>query len=150
MRKVIQANYLVKSAGPACGDTTIQTAAECWEAAARLLPNATLTTATVSNSSLPSGCSVERAPSGDVAVTFNKLDEGATTCGGASSTVSGTTKSLVQLHLSMDKASDEVRITIKGPANVWFGEHAMTTCLRVSRFWSDRPPSLFRRRIQRI
>ena len=126
VRKVIQADYLIKSSGPACGDTTIATAAECFEAASRLLPNTTLTTITVSNASLPTGCSIERAASGHVEVNFNKQASGATACGGASSTLSGTTTSLVQLHLSMDKASQQVRITMVGPAAVWFGERPPT------------------------
>jgi hypothetical protein len=125
VRKVIQANYDVKSSGPACGDMTIQTAPECFQAVAKLLPNTTTTTSTVdSKSSLPAGCSIERDSSGKIDITFNKVQAGgisSTTCGGTSSVVSGTTQSLVQLHVSMDKSAEEVRITMAGPSAVWYG-----------------------------
>ena len=120
-RKVIQANYVVKSSGPTCGDMTIATAAECFQAATKLLPNTTLTTTTVSNASLPTGCSVERDATGKIAATFNKLSGGSSVCGGSGSSVSGTASSLVQLHLSLDKTQDEVHITMVGPSAVWFG-----------------------------
>jgi hypothetical protein len=125
VRKEIQANYDVKSSGPPCGDMIIQTAPECFQAVAKLLPNATTTTSTVdSNSSLPAGCSIERAASGTIDITFNKVRAGVTssaTCGGTSSVVSGTAKSLVQLHVSMDKSAEEVHITMSGPSAVWYG-----------------------------
>ena len=71
-RKVIQANYIVKSSGPTCGDMTIATAAECFQAASKLLPNTTITTTAVSNGSVPTGCSVERDATGKIgAVRFS-------------------------------------------------------------------------------
>ena len=125
VRKEIQANYDVKSSGPACGDMTIQTAPECFQAVAKLLPNTTTTTNTVdSNSSLPAGCSIERDPTGVIDITFNKVQTGgasSTTCGGSSGVMSGTTASLVQLHLSMEKSAEEVHITMVGPSAVWYG-----------------------------
>ena len=122
VRKIIQANYVVKHSGPACADMGIQTAAECFEAATKLFPNTTLSTRTVSNAFLPAGCSLERAPTGSIDVTFNKDAKGtaAAGCGGASTSVSGTAKSLVQLHIALDKPTAEVRITMVGPATVWY------------------------------
>lgn len=115
----------MKSSGPACGDMTIQTAPECFQAVAKLLPNTTSTTSIVdSNSSLPAGCSVERDPSGRIEITFNKVRAGghsSATCGGTSSVVSGTARSLVQLHVSMDKSAEQVHIAVVGPSDVWYG-----------------------------
>ena len=123
VRKVIQANYKVQSSGPACSSDMggIQTAAECFQAVEKLLPNVTTTTTTVSNGSVPTGCSIEREASGAIDAVFNKDASATATCGGSSASVSGTTKSLVQLHLSLEKASDEVRITMVGPSAVWYG-----------------------------
>jgi hypothetical protein len=79
---------------------------ECFEAAAKLLPNATLSPSTVSSSTLPTGCTVERGASGHIAAVFNKQAGSSAPCGGTASTLSGTATSLVQLHLSLDKAHD--------------------------------------------
>ena len=64
VRKLIQANYVVHSSGPACGSLAIKTAAECYEAVAKLLPNTTITTSVVSDAKLPAGCAVESEAGG--------------------------------------------------------------------------------------
>ena len=123
VRKVIQANYVVHSSGPACGSLAIKTAAECYEAVSKLLPNTTITTSVVSDAKLPAGCAVESQAGGHVAARFNKLESSSVSCGGAGSTgrVSGVGHSLVHMELALDKASDTARITLQGPATVWYG-----------------------------
>jgi hypothetical protein len=70
---------------------------------------------------VPAGCAVEREANGGLAVTFNVAKTSVAPCGSSAGSVSGTTKSLVELHLALDKASDQVTITLVGPATVWFG-----------------------------
>ena len=130
VRKNIQANYVVKTTG-SCGDLTIDTAAECYAAVAKLLPKGTAITSTaVTNATMARGCSVEQhAPNGGVVAIFNRggaapaetAAAAAVTCGTAPTSVTGATSSLVNLTLSLSALTNEARISMSGPAGVWFG-----------------------------
>lgn len=100
---------------------SVETAAACFSSATKMLGNSTkVTTKTVSDSSVPAGCSVSGSNDGRSAtITFNSGSS--TACCSAIET-SGTSKSLVELTVGVDTgAKDTVKITITGPSNVWFG-----------------------------
>ena len=105
---------------PQVCEHSVETAAACFSSAAKLLGNSTkVTTKTVSDSSVPAGCSVSGSEDGSSAtVTFNT--GASTACCGATETA-GTSKSLVQLTVGVDAGNDRAKITITGPGDRWFG-----------------------------
>lgn len=120
VRKVIQANYKVQATG-SCGNLTIDTAAECFEAVVKLIsPNVTVQTTTINNETMPAGCAIAES-GGIVTVTFNTVNPNSATCGVAPTAVMGSTQSLVTVSAHLDAEADEARISMAGPSDVWFG-----------------------------
>jgi hypothetical protein len=106
---------------PQACEHSVETAAACFSSAAKMLGNTTkVTTKTVSDSSVPAGCSVSGSDDGSTAtVTFNT--KASTICCGATETA-GAAESLVKLTVGVDAGSKATaKITITGPSNAWFG-----------------------------
>jgi len=122
VRKVIAADYAVRAQGT-CGELVIQTAAECFQAASKLLPNTTISTSSHNDPKAPAGCTIKHAKGaaagGSAAASFNQAKAATGSCGLAGSSVSGGRRSLVNLSLMLTPT--EARITMNGPADVWFG-----------------------------
>lgn len=126
VRKDIDADYVVVIDKPdttsGC-EGTIDTQAECFEAAATILgKGSTFKNSVVKDPTRPPGCSVtaDAKNASVVYVIFN--DAQATVgCGDKTTTVAGQTVSLVTLQVELDVATDTATISLTGPSDVWFG-----------------------------
>jgi len=99
----------------------VGTAADCFSSLKELpaFQNMTIPSKTVEDSSTPPGCSVQYSAGKPTALVFN-TDTKSTACCSASETV-GNTQSLVDISVSLSASQSLARITIAGPADVWFG-----------------------------
>ena len=108
----------------ACGDE-VGSEAECAAVVTTLAPPGFSTTvATVSNASLPGGCSFAVAAGARrLTASFNTQTPPASPalCGRGLTALLGAEKSLVELSLGLDQASPNATITLTGPDGVWFG-----------------------------
>ena len=102
---------------------TIVSAAECFQAAAEFAPPGTdMKTATGNFRTAPSGCSIGRSntEANEVSVIFNTNTQSPEACGKVNISASkGSATSLVQLEVELSARG--ARITMTGPAYVWFG-----------------------------
>jgi len=118
MPKEVHRTYAVQKAGR-CKEQPAN-ASECFAAAAGALEVPSRAEHTVSDPALPPACSVRFNANGTADFYWNSA--GQAECGhaeGGHAPVVGFAASVVNLTLSMDEAT--VRLTIVGPADVWFG-----------------------------
>eukprot|EP00038_Savillea_parva_P006493 m.164130 g.164130 ORF g.164130 m.164130 type:complete len:753 (-) comp12385_c0_seq1:70-2328(-) len=102
---------------PQCKQT-VNTSAACFAAVQDMAGfNTSLPTKTTADPTVPPGCSVAFSAGKPVAVVFNTNSKSNACCGSAEGIV-GTTESLVTIDVSL---AAEARITVTGPADVWFG-----------------------------
>lgn len=123
LRKLIDGGYLAITSGT-CEDKIV-TAAECFESTARQFNFAKhgvkMSNRSVSDSSVPTGCSIKGLTSGSaVEIFFNKATSGAD-CGEGMANWNGFTSDLVRVNVSVNAATDRVMIELSGPDGVWFG-----------------------------
>jgi len=108
----------------ACTDE-VGSEAECAAVVAQLaLPGFTTSAVTVSNASLPSGCSFAVDTGGRrLTASFNTHTPRASSslCGRGRTALVGRAKSLVDLQLSLDQASPNATFELTGPDGAWFG-----------------------------
>ena len=120
IKKDIHTVYAAQTKG-AC-PTSVLNASECFAAAHTIGTPSNATTQTVSDKTIPSGCSVVRSPEDTVSkIFFNTKSDGAS-CGGGS-LYNGQASALkqVSMHLDLDSHADKAQITLTGPDGVWFG-----------------------------
>ena len=98
----------------------IDSAATCFAVGAQIGVTGAVSTTTGSSTTLPSGCSVQLNSTG-AHLFFNTNSDSAASCGSEVTAIKGHEASLVTLDLSVDRASDNVTITMSGPSAVWFG-----------------------------
>ena len=120
--KTIKHTYATQATG-ACA-TAVDAAKDCFTSAAAVgVPgNLVVANKTVSDPTLPSGCSVFSTGS-NYTVTFNSATGGAA-CGATAAKgtrVSGSMKSLTEFTVDLDSATSTATLTITGPSTVWFG-----------------------------
>lgn len=99
----------------------VSNASECFASAHEVqgLTNATITTRTVNQADLPSGCSVSSNAEGSIAqFTFNTM-QSSTTC--AASETSGSVQAFVGVKMNLSSTSNVATVTLTGPSDVWFG-----------------------------
>lgn len=123
IRKDVTADYETQASGQCA--TRVETASECFAAAAALLGggHASFTTSTVSEAARPAGCSATSDEAGEVIhVYFNQAAAGeAAACGAGATRFAGGFDSLVRLGLDVDSTKDLVTINVTGPSAAWFG-----------------------------
>ena len=115
------------SSGTCASDGAIDTASECFRAAALTLGAHGLTgvnfvNASGSNSSQPAGCSATVSSSDQT--TYNTYFNFATkvaTCSEGATLVGGESVSVTTLALKLDAVRSEATIKMSGPSDVWFG-----------------------------
>jgi len=133
--KQVDGTYIAQSQGTCAAP--ILSFQECFHAAATLL-NAdgkhTFVNTTGSDAQQAPGCSasVDSSTPLTLRVFFNKLTTSTTACASKSNVVAGTTESLasaVQITISLNATTQLAKLTLQGPATVWFGigfgAHAM-------------------------
>lgn len=126
LTKAIDGAYVAQNQGTC--EQPILTFQECFQAAAGVLSTGggAHLNRTGSDDKKPPGCSVSTTAQGSVEVFFNTLSTSTKTCADQTLAVAGTSNSLIQVNVSL---KDDATITLKGPANVWFGvafgAHAM-------------------------
>lgn len=108
----------------ACSDE-VTSEAECAAVVSQLAPPGfNTTTVTVSNASLPAGCSFALATGArQLMASFNTQNAptAPALCGRGLTGLFGVEKSLVELQLSLDEASPNATFELTGPDGVWFG-----------------------------
>ena len=102
--------------------TVLTNATECYAAAVSMGASAKAPQSTVSEKTIPSGCSIVRTADGSETIYFNTEPQGAA-CGGGSQ-YSGKAMALnksVSMSISLDATKGQATITLSGPSEVWFG-----------------------------
>ena len=119
--KKIDGAYIAQSQGN-CAEQ-VQTYQECFQAAADTLSVSkqhSLVNQTISDPSLPAGCSatvdMQRMV---INVFFNRLSTSATKCAAGAEEVAGFAETLV--HTSISLNAENATITLRGPDSVWYG-----------------------------
>ena len=133
VHKVIDGGYTTQ-AGGRCAHAVL-TPSECFGAARASLGSGLSyvhrATPPGGDPSLPAGCSAtaDAANASVVHVTFNDVASAASAApcggggsgGGATLTLAGGGASLVDVQMTVDVAAQNVTLTLRGPADVWFG-----------------------------
>mmetsp|Transcript_2949 Transcript_2949/g.6209 ORF Transcript_2949/g.6209 Transcript_2949/m.6209 type:complete len:755 (+) Transcript_2949:19-2283(+) len=118
IRKLVDGGYVPLSRG-SC-QHPIQSAAECFAAAASTLAPAAPTAGhVVTDPRMPAGCLATVDAAGGVQADFNAARSSAL-CAADNSEVSGAMNSLVNMSLHLSTVSDRATITLSGPSSVWF------------------------------
>eukprot|EP00658_Telonema_sp_P-2_P078380 TRINITY_DN7322_c0_g1_i4.p1 TRINITY_DN7322_c0_g1~~TRINITY_DN7322_c0_g1_i4.p1 ORF type:complete len:393 (+),score=85.33 TRINITY_DN7322_c0_g1_i4:167-1345(+) len=101
----------------------ILTFQECFAAVASTVSSAETTNTTGSDPSYPPGCSASRDASFPFTVHtfFNRLPNSSTACASSAKLLVGSTASLLNVTLSVDRASQMATIQLRGPSAEWFG-----------------------------
>ena len=101
--------------------TTISNSSMCFTAAANVGGEVS-SNQTVTDTSLPGGCSIVHFTNNTVTALFNEADQSTVECGGGS-VFQGTIKvdpSLISTTLHLDSGSKKATITLSGPNGKWF------------------------------
>jgi hypothetical protein len=118
--KIIEHSYAAIGVGSCDSSEHVQSATDCFDAIATIGINAkTVKNSTVSDASVPFGCSVTTVADGSAVATFNTL--GDKKCA-ASTIKAGSVKTSigVTVAISLDNSSSSATITMSGPSTAWF------------------------------